>query len=1009
MSVNIGGWPTRHGRLSYHQFDVGLLTETHLGFEDMKRAARQSHELGFTFVGVPKLSSHAGVALLVRKPHRAVLLWKHDSGRLALFQVATGCFHSYCAIVYGVPHEPWTTDSLIMELVDMLPQYQAGPLVVAGDFNAEVEELGSLHELAHMGLQRLHDRSQITCHHAGGETTIDAVLANASYLQRLARSWIDSSCFDFTPLRPLFWLVQHEAASIPKLVVPSRFQGVIPAPLSPKDVSDLRACICSASDGLGAWRVWSRAAWKGLGASDSQIEFRHRGPVIRLEQADSLVAPHFQSDLVAVPAELDRACNALSHLLKPPYHPVQMVKYIVHLQRHASELSEGCRSLLRAVDDVCWPEALMVVLQSESARLVKKLAEEKSRLAGNRKGAWQDFCSRLHPSAVASAVARQARPPAITGMLVQRDGVEVCVQEPSQMMQALVDYWSGFWQDDTPFDAEAFQVQFPLQQRAEEPMPDLTSGDIDEWYQQLQHKACGPDGFTTRELQAVQPEVRSLLADVLNKVELTTWPKDLCFQQVAMIPKKRNSPDGVRPICLLPLLYKCWSRARSRWLRQVFVQVAPSAIAGGRPREVVQLLVGRLSADLHLASVSGECHCGIHSDLTKAYEALPLAALDHVLTKIGLPLRFIRTLLAGYRFRKLVVLNGVAMDAGLPIRGVMAGCALAVWMLGLLTLPLQIAVSSVGFAELRAFVDDMALWFRHKTHNPAEPQRLRQVHSLLLDWCRLLKVELNHKTVVWSIGSVSVQRLMLSSPEFEVYAKDVEIRDLGVDLPLRGKLTSVTHRERILESKLRVQRLDRCSSFVKHEREQAIAVNVLPKAFWGGELFGLPNPPMVELRKSIVKFLRHGEALHRSPHGVLTLAAERPCLDPMFALCLNTLLYWYKWLHHSVNMRGLFLRLWDAAMLELTQHGVVKGPLRHLMQCLRRLRVTAVTPLTWKFTETAMFELDTVSREELAHAIRDAIMRVVCMELALSREDYSGAVLLDRALLRRALSSGIDI
>eukprot|EP00971_Amphidinium_carterae_P061701 1221764-Amphidinium_carterae.1 len=77
--------------------------------------------------------------------------------------------------------------------------------------------------------------------------------------------------------------------------------------------------------------------------------------------------------------------------------------------------------------------------------------------------------------------------------------------------------------------------------------------------------------------------------------------------------------------------------------------------------------------------------------------------------------------------------------------------------------------------------------------------------------------------------------------------------------------------------------LNRCSSFLKH-----VAVNVLPKALWGGELFGLPNPPIVELRKALVKFLRHGETLHRSPHGVLTLvslAAERPCGYTTVILC----------------------------------------------------------------------------------------------------------------------------
>eukprot|EP00971_Amphidinium_carterae_P342384 6481665-Amphidinium_carterae.6 len=84
---------------------------------------------------------------------------------------------------------------------------------------------------------------------------------------------------------------------------------------------------------------------------------------------------------------------------------------------------------------------------------------------------------------------------------------------------------------------------------------------------------------------------------------------------------------------------------------------------------------------------------------------------------------------------------------GQAIRGIPAGCALAVWAMGVVTYTLLHQMKSqLPAAHLRFFVDDGALWTRGQGKKEENHQILTRAVQLFEEWCSLLDVELNNKT-----------------------------------------------------------------------------------------------------------------------------------------------------------------------------------------------------------------------------------------------------------------------
>ena len=155
-------------------------------------------------------------------------------------------------------------------------------------------------------------------------------------------------------------------------------------------------------------------------------------------------------------------------------------------------------------------------------------------------------------------------------------------------------------------------------------------------------KAPGEDGWTARCMDAWGTEAWDQVCELLRAVERTgKWPKQLTGGIVCLLPKGGVGPSvadplQARPVVLLSVLYRVWAKARSsfldRWIRD----------AGMQPLEESGAACEDLAVDLafvlEAAKVAGALPAwAVATDLSKAYDRIPLDVLEEALRESGLP------------------------------------------------------------------------------------------------------------------------------------------------------------------------------------------------------------------------------------------------------------------------------------------------------------------------------------------------------------------------------------
>eukprot|EP00971_Amphidinium_carterae_P341050 6479668-Amphidinium_carterae.3 len=392
----------------------------------------------------------------------------------------------------------------------------------------------------------------------------------------------------------------------------------------------------------------------------------------------------------------------------------------------------------------------------------------------------------------------------------------------------------------------------------------------------------------------------------------------------------------------------------------------------------------------------------MHSDLSKAYEAIPLEVVRNSLLQVGCDAGFVQVVHCAYQMPKLMVVYQHPRLLGQAVRGIPAGCALAVWCMGIVTHTLvhQMQIQ-VPLASLRFFVDDSALWCKGQGRQDEEPQALTSAVALFEDWCGCLNVELNQKTVIWSTGGASSKEL--EQEMFQKFSRGNSVRDLGIDLPLAARNVQPTQRIRIRDSIQRVHRLQRCD-WSRAEREMAVQSLVLTKALFGCELYGAPIMLVTELRKAVVAFLRHGDALGRSAHGVLTVAAGQAHLDPVLRVHTLTLSFWHRWIRHAQEVPSTMHRAWQHAERHARQHGRAEGPIKHLWSSMSHLGWKAHTAGSWETQDGQLLNLLDCVPGLFQHELRRAAMGAACRALASERSDFQGSRMMSKELLRSVMA-----
>ncbi|MCP4239312.1 MAG: hypothetical protein GY772_02010, partial [bacterium] len=224
-------------------------------------------------------------------------------------------------------------------------------------------------------------------------------------------------------------------------------------------------------------------------------------------------------------------------------------------------------------------------------------------------------------------------------------------------------------------------------------------------------KASGPDQWSFAELRLLPREAFHRLAEVLGLVEeVGRWPQGLTGASVSMIPKPgATDACGLRPIGLMPVVYRLWAASRQGFVRQ-WLRPLDHLILGGRPGIGAEVAALEAAVIAEEALASGEHVAAAFLDIAKAYEGVDHALLAEAALAQGFPSRVAHLAIAAYRGPRRVVLSGTpASRCALPERGIIAGCPVAVALMGLYLLRPLRSLRPVGLSLVRGFVDDVSL------------------------------------------------------------------------------------------------------------------------------------------------------------------------------------------------------------------------------------------------------------------------------------------------------------
>jgi len=227
-------------------------------------------------------------------------------------------------------------------------------------------------------------------------------------------------------------------------------------------------------------------------------------------------------------------------------------------------------------------------------------------------------------------------------------------------------------------------------------------------------KAPGLDGWLVEESRLLPGEILQSIAELFETVEVDgKWPAALWL----LLPKAPGEgPFDRRPIWLLPILYRAWAAGRA----QAFAQWRRSwRKADGDVG--AEELTWELAVELESAEAADETVCGAALDWSEAFDNIGLSLVARATEQAGIPPWLGRPLLAAYSAPRRLRLDGALSCPWSPTSGILPGCLLAVFVLGILMRPWYVRTGLLhGKLRRCIYVDDLTVWQRGEPAECAE-------------------------------------------------------------------------------------------------------------------------------------------------------------------------------------------------------------------------------------------------------------------------------------------------
>ena len=373
-----------------------------------------------------------------------------------------------------------------------------------------------------------------------------------------------------------------------------------------------------------------------------------------------------------------------------------------------------------------------------------------------------------------------------------------CVGNRNAVFAAFVDLWKPMWtrhQDADPTHWDPFVRQLMDLPGAAEvmPLPPITTA---QWDQAVGHKkartATGPDGVSRLDLVRMPEPLTTQLVELVNQYDqgIRPWPQAALVGHISNVEKcpDATAPQQFRPITVLTLPYRVWASIRAKQCLKWLAQFAPEGMHGNVPGRSTVGVWWALALEIEAATQHGHQISGFLTDLTKAFNNLPRAAIYACALHYGLPLAFVRSWhLALDRLQRHFVVSGAVSGPVWSTNGYPEGDPLSVVAMVLLNLAMHshLATSS-PLAKVLTFVDN---W----EGICPDPEGTLQTFAVMKEFADSVDLQLDQKkTVFWA--NQAGDRSWLRKHDQRVVLHGT---DLGGHLNYSRRFTNYTSRARI--------------------------------------------------------------------------------------------------------------------------------------------------------------------------------------------------------------------
>ena len=540
--------------------------------------------------------------------------------------------------------------------------------------------------------------------------------------------------------------------------------------------------------------------------------------------------------------------------------------------------------------------------------------------------------------------------------------------DPDKISTKLSEYWNQFWRRDSAEDMQSTQTwdnfQRYLDQCPKQNPMQLDLCDIKLWKQAIATtkitSAKGTDGWTVKELRELPDVCIQVLANIFASIQGQSFPPGWCNSITIPIGKTDSpeSPSQTRPITLIPMLYRWWTKVVTKQILKHWGQIAPPGLIGFLPTRSAQIELMSLQWQFekaHAQNAVDHFHWqGLTLDLVKCFNLIPRLPSYRAMIHFGIPKGIVdiwfNTLTSNIRWWKV---QNQIWCCGPSTTGAPEGDTWSILACLSLSWVWQHHITSTA-AKPMCYADNWGWKTKTTESNLAAIQITRNITDSLrlqIDW---------NKTWAWTTQTTGKKKwateLKTAVPALTELTVVTHARELGYMISYNKVSSRETQMKRHLDALAQLKKLKRVP--VSLDSKALISTYAMHKALYGTETYAVGQNWIKELRSAMAKAIV-SQKQYSNPH-LAVMMLSRLVIDPELYLIRQSLTLCRKMLmQFDESEKNLFLQY-------LAKHTgdfrYVRGPAGSLKLNLQRLG--------WSIASNGQMETDSVVT---FHILRDSI------------------------------------